>query len=151
MRSTAPRFADSHQQGTPFGAYNIDAGSKKSVESDARGKFALAQPVPSRPSTPNAACYESHAIWYCALAADNRRFYASVFQSNSPRFPKPSAGQGATDAIYDPVLTKSAGPATTEKSLQSSPNSYAILRSRYKRFNDKSAGEVRKLGVAVDM
>jgi hypothetical protein len=34
-------------------------------------------------------------------------------------------------------------PATTEKFLESSPVNYSILRSKYKRFNDKPFGEVR--------
>lgn len=211
VRSTAPRFPSTNTSSTPFGVYTLDAGTKKTLQSVARGNDgkgcadmpvqpAAMAPHPVHPNMRHmlnphvrrhprmqCACLEhpttrsathSHATLnaVCLLAAlppaDNRRFYAASFQSQTVRFPEPKAPL-ATDAIYDvskcvsrapahhshapppPFLPRgshpaqhalrvmNSQPATTEEALGSSPVHYAILRSKYKRFNDKPYGEVR--------
>lgn len=73
-------------------------------------------------------------------ARDNTRFHSSVFQSKGPRFRRPWTSP-STDAIYDVERLKDSQPATLERSLEWTPQKYAILRSRYKRFNDKPLGQ----------
>eukprot|EP00195_Chlamydomonas_chlamydogama_P012182 CAMPEP_0202900848 /NCGR_PEP_ID=MMETSP1392-20130828/12072_1 /ASSEMBLY_ACC=CAM_ASM_000868 /TAXON_ID=225041 /ORGANISM="Chlamydomonas chlamydogama, Strain SAG 11-48b" /LENGTH=268 /DNA_ID=CAMNT_0049587301 /DNA_START=217 /DNA_END=1023 /DNA_ORIENTATION=- len=69
-------------------------------------------------------------------ARDNRRFYASSFQSTVPRFTRPWSSP-TTDAFYDVNTTKNARAATVSKSVEDSSIKYAIHRSKYKRFSDK--------------
>eukprot|EP00197_Chlamydomonas_leiostraca_P003713 CAMPEP_0202862950 /NCGR_PEP_ID=MMETSP1391-20130828/3793_1 /ASSEMBLY_ACC=CAM_ASM_000867 /TAXON_ID=1034604 /ORGANISM="Chlamydomonas leiostraca, Strain SAG 11-49" /LENGTH=262 /DNA_ID=CAMNT_0049542545 /DNA_START=239 /DNA_END=1027 /DNA_ORIENTATION=- len=73
-------------------------------------------------------------------ARDNTRFYSASFQSKGERFSRPWTSP-ATDALYDVERLKNSAPATLARCLDWSPQNYAILRSRYKRFNDKPAGE----------
>lgn len=107
LRSMAPRFADHGNDKVPFGAYNTDTGSKKTMESHCR---------------------------------DNRRFYASSFQSTVPRFGRPWS-QPVTDHIYDVQTTSNAHPSTLSRSVEVTPLHYAIHHSKQKRFSDKSLSE----------
>ncbi|GFR43599.1 hypothetical protein Agub_g4696 [Astrephomene gubernaculifera] len=103
MHSNAPRLAEAPREIAPFGAYNIDTGHKKSVESHCR---------------------------------DSRRFYASVFDSQVPRFTRPWSSP-VTDVFYDPERLKDHAPVTLAKSLETTAINYSIHRSRYKRFPDR--------------
>ncbi|KAF5830367.1 flagellar associated protein [Dunaliella salina] len=67
---------------------------------------------------------------------DSRRFYAASFESRTPRF-RSTPVPLATDASYNVDKVMNSDPATTSKVLESSPVNYSILRSKYKRFNDK--------------
>eukprot|EP00200_Dunaliella_tertiolecta_P005273 CAMPEP_0202351256 /NCGR_PEP_ID=MMETSP1126-20121109/7979_1 /ASSEMBLY_ACC=CAM_ASM_000457 /TAXON_ID=3047 /ORGANISM="Dunaliella tertiolecta, Strain CCMP1320" /LENGTH=271 /DNA_ID=CAMNT_0048943347 /DNA_START=130 /DNA_END=945 /DNA_ORIENTATION=- len=71
---------------------------------------------------------------------DSRRFYAASFDSQTPRF-RSTAASLAPDAMYNVDKVMNSNPATTSKVLESSPVNYSILRSKYKRFNDKPYGE----------
>lgn len=74
------------------------------------------------------------------MSTDNRRFYASSFESVVPRFNRPWSTP-ALDAFYDPARTKDSKPSNMSKSVDSTTIKYAIHRSKYKRFQDKIKGE----------
>uniref|UniRef100_A0A7S0YTA4 Flagellar associated protein n=1 Tax=Polytomella parva TaxID=51329 RepID=A0A7S0YTA4_9CHLO len=68
---------------------------------------------------------------------DSRRFYASSFQSNVPRFPPPPVRNSA-DKVYDCSRTKNFQPDSLARDVEETSIKYSIHRSKYLRFPDKA-------------
>lgn len=79
--------------------------------------------------------------YYIGHNADNRRFYASSFESKVPRFGNAGPVLESTDVIYDTDKTKTSGPSTVQASVEVTPIRYAIHRSKFKRFTNTQLSE----------
>ncbi|KAG1670762.1 hypothetical protein FOA52_013989 [Chlamydomonas sp. UWO 241] len=79
---------------------------------------------------------------------DNRRFYASAFESKTPRLGRHTSAP--TDAMYDPQCTMNSKPNCIVKDIQDTGIKYAIHRSKYKRFNERVGTEAADVSYNTD-
>lgn len=70
---------------------------------------------------------------------DNRRFYASSFESKAPRLSKVALNRN--DLTYDPERLNDCKPNSIAAMLETTPIDYSIHRSKYNRFPPKKTSE----------